>query len=117
MTSSPPETSAVLNALRWIEGVLLGPLATSLAVLAVAAVGLMMLSGRLNLRRGATVILGCFIVFGAATIARGLREGVATTTAAAPAPPAAGASFVPAPPTPEPAPAPEDPYAGAAVRR
>ncbi len=33
----------------------------------------MMLSGRLNWRYGATVIVGCFILFGAATIVGGIR--------------------------------------------
>ena len=33
----------------------------------------MMLTGRLNWRYGATVILGCFILFGAAAIVAGIR--------------------------------------------
>ena len=33
--------------------------------MAVAAIGFMMLTGRMNWRYGATVILGCFILFGA----------------------------------------------------
>jgi type IV secretion system protein VirB2 len=36
-------------------------------------VGFLMLSGRMNWRFGATVILGCFILFGAATIVGGIR--------------------------------------------
>jgi len=42
-------------------------------VIAVAAVGLMMLTGRINWRYGATVILGCFILFGAASIVAGIQ--------------------------------------------
>jgi type IV secretion system protein VirB2 len=34
----------------------------------------MMLTGRIDWRRGATVIVGCFIVFGAATIVAGIRS-------------------------------------------
>jgi type IV secretory pathway VirB2 component (pilin) len=40
----------------------------------VAVVGFMMLSGRLNWRYGATVIVGCFVLFGAATIVGGIRS-------------------------------------------
>ena len=36
----------------------------SVAVIAVALVGFMMLTGRINWRFGATVIIGCFILFG-----------------------------------------------------
>lgn len=69
--SGDPITSALL----WMQGVLLGPIATALAVMAVAGVGFMMLTGRMNWRYGATVIIGVFIIFGAprvvATIAGG----------------------------------------------
>jgi len=40
----------------------------------VGATGLMMLTGRIDWRRGATVILGCFVVFGAAAIVAGIRS-------------------------------------------
>ena len=70
-----PEGSGVLvNAVRWVEGTLLGTIATVVAVIAIASVGFMMLSGRIDWRRGAVVILGCFILFGAATIAAGIRQ-------------------------------------------
>jgi hypothetical protein len=52
-----------------------------LAVIAVASVGFLMLSGRVDWRRGAQTILGCFIVFGASSIAVGLM-GVAQSAAA-----------------------------------
>jgi type IV secretion system protein VirB2 len=55
----------ITNALSWMQGILLGPIATSVAVMAVAGVGFMMLTGRLNWRYGATVIIGVFIIFGA----------------------------------------------------
>ena len=44
------------------------------AVIAVASVGLLMLTGRINWRYGATVILGCFILFGAASIVAGIQS-------------------------------------------
>ena len=58
----------LVAALGWLQGTLLGNVATAVAVMAVAAVGFMMLTGRLNWRFGATVIIGCFVLFGAASI-------------------------------------------------
>jgi type IV secretion system protein VirB2 len=69
-----PEGSGVLvNAVQWLEGTLLGTVATVIAVISVASVGFMMLTGRMNWRHGAVVILGCFILFGAASIVAGIR--------------------------------------------
>jgi poly(3-hydroxybutyrate) depolymerase len=42
--------------------------------LAVAAIGFMMLTGRMNWRFGATVIIGVFILFGATTIVAGIQS-------------------------------------------
>ena len=53
---------------------MLGNVATAIAVMAVAAVGFMMLTGRINWRYGATVVLGLFVVFGAASIVAGIRS-------------------------------------------
>ena len=63
-----------MNAVHWLEGTLLGTVATVIAVIAVASVGFMMLTGRMNWRHGAVVILGCFILFGAASIVAGIRQ-------------------------------------------
>ena len=52
---------------------MLGTVATTVAVIAVAAVGFMMLTGRINWRYGAVVILGCFVLFGATSIVAGIR--------------------------------------------
>lgn len=71
---SDPEGSGVLvNAVTWLQGTLLGTVATVVAVIAVASVGFMMLTGRMNWRHGAVVVLGCFILFGAASIVGGIR--------------------------------------------
>jgi type IV secretory pathway VirB2 component (pilin) len=59
-----------------VRGTLLGNLATTAAVIAIAVVGLMMLSGRIEWRRGLTVIVGAFIVFGAASIVAGIKATV-----------------------------------------
>jgi type IV secretion system protein VirB2 len=70
----PAGSSPILSAVGWLQGTLLGNVATALAVLAVGATGLLMLTGRIDWRRGATVILGCFIVFGAAAIVAGIQS-------------------------------------------
>ena len=70
----PQGSGPILNAVNWMQGTLLGNVATVVAVIAVAAVGFMMLTGRMNWRYGATVILGCFILFGAASIVGGIRQ-------------------------------------------
>jgi len=114
LADSPAGSSVLVNAVVWLQDVLLGTAATSIAVIAIAAIGFGMLTGRINIRHGVTVILGCFILFGASSIVSGLRM-------------AAGGDYVPpppvvdAPPPPQPRPAPTrpaipyDPYAGAAA--
>jgi type IV secretion system protein VirB2 len=69
----PQGSGPIVNALLWMQGTLLGNVATAVAVMAVAAVGFMMLTGRMNWRFGATVIIGCFILFGAASIVAGIQ--------------------------------------------
>jgi type IV secretion system protein VirB2 len=74
MTPNDPQGSGVLiNAVGWLQGTLLGSVATVVAVIAIAAVGFMMLTGRINWRHGAVVVIGCFILFGAASIVAGIR--------------------------------------------
>lgn len=63
--ASAQGSDPITNALSWMQRLLLGPIATSLAVMAVAGVGFMMLTGRMNWRYGGTVIIGVFIIFGA----------------------------------------------------
>ena len=76
--ADPQGSGPIVNALTWLQGTLLGNVATAVAVMAVAAVGFMMLTGRLNWRFGATVIIGVFILFGAASIVAGI-QGVAAS--------------------------------------
>jgi type IV secretion system protein VirB2 len=71
--SDPAGSGPIIGAVNWLQGTLLGTVATVVAVVAVAAVGIMMLTGRINWRYGATVILGCFILFGAASIVAGIQ--------------------------------------------
>jgi len=70
----PAGSNVILNAVTWLQGTLLGNVATGLAVIAVGATGLLMLTGRVDWRRGVTVIIGCFIVFGAGAIVAGIRS-------------------------------------------
>jgi type IV secretion system protein VirB2 len=72
--SDPAGSGPIVGAVRWLEGTLLGTIATVVAVIAVASVGFLMLTGRINWRYGATVILGCFILFGAASIVAGIQS-------------------------------------------
>ena len=78
MVAPDPEGSGVIiGAVNWLQGTLLGTVATVAAVIAVAAVGFMMLTGRIDWRRGGIVILGCFILFGAASIVGGIQQAAA----------------------------------------
>ena len=70
----PAGSGPIAGAVDWLQGTLLGNVATAVAVIAVAAVGFMMLSGRVNWKYGATVVLGLFILFGAASIVGGIRS-------------------------------------------
>jgi type IV secretion system protein VirB2 len=76
--SDPAGSGVLVGAVSWLQGTLLGTVATVAAVIAVATVGFMMLTGRINWRYGVTVILGCFILFGAASIVGGIRSTATT---------------------------------------
>lgn len=69
----PAGSGPIVSALAWLQATLLGQVATAVAVIAVAMVGFMMLTGRMNWRFGATVIIGCFILFGASAIVGGIQ--------------------------------------------
>lgn len=71
--ADPAGSGPIVGALSWIQNTLLGTVATVAAIIAVASVGFLMLTGRMNWRYGATVILGCFILFGAASIVGGIQ--------------------------------------------
>ena len=75
--ADPQGSGPIVAALIWLQGTLLGNVATAIAVMAVAAVGFMMLSGRLNWRFGATVIIGTFVLFGAGAIVSGIQSAAA----------------------------------------
>jgi len=70
----PAGASPLIAALNWVQDTMLGNLATTAAVIAVAAVGFLMLTGRIDWRRGLTVVVGCFVIFGAVAIVAGIRS-------------------------------------------
>jgi type IV secretion system protein VirB2 len=72
--ADPAGSSPLLAALQWVQGTLLGNLATTAAVIAVAVVGYLMLTGRMEWRRGLMVVVGAFIIFGAVSIVAGIRS-------------------------------------------
>ena len=106
-------SSITLTGADWLEQLITGPLGTSLAVVAVAWFGFSLLSGRVSIRHGGVLFVGCFILFGAPAIARsllllaqGLGRGMVTVQ-----PQLIEVTPLPAAPSP---PA-YDPYAGASV--
>lgn len=71
-TSAPFEASGALAVERgaeWLVSLVTGSLALGLCVLAIAIIGFLMFSGRLPVRAGLGVVLGCFVLLGAPTIA------------------------------------------------
>lgn len=112
--SDPIGMSPLLAALSWVEGALLGSIATAIAVVCVATVGLMMFSGRLDMRRGLVVVLGCFVLFGASKIVAGFPGAASPTpdVGALPADIPINATLPVEVPALQP-----DPYAGASVIR
>lgn len=111
LAGDPGSGTALHSAVEWVCGVLLGTTATVVATLAIAGVGYLLLMGRLPIQRGASVILGCFILFSARQVASGLLA--ASAGGAEPAFP----STAQAPGYATPAVSLEgyDPYSGAAV--
>jgi type IV secretion system protein VirB2 len=81
LQTDPQGSGVLIGAARWVQGTLLGTVATVAAVIAVAVVGFLMLSGRMNWRYGAMVILGCFVLFGAASIVAGIQSAASLASA------------------------------------
>lgn len=79
LATDPQGSGVIVSAVQWLQGTLLGTVATVAAVIAVAAVGFLMLTGRMNWRYGTIVILGCFILFGAASIVAGIQATASAT--------------------------------------
>ena len=107
--------SVFATAIDWLEATLLGSFATAVGVIIVASFGLLLFLGRVPTRRAIEIVFGCFIVFGATTIASGITRALYG--------PAGEPEVVAVLPTPPPievplqvrSPQPYDPHAGAAV--
>ena len=107
------QSGNVVTALSWVNHALLGSVGTSLAIIAVAWLGLNLAAGRMSLRHSGLLLLGCFIFFGAPRIAGGLLRIVQASSPAGQAP--LSKAIVVPPPSQPPSPPPYDPYAGASV--
>jgi type IV secretory pathway VirB2 component (pilin) len=81
-STSTAQAEALVVGAHWIENLLTRSVGVAIAVLAIALVGIALLSGYYPLRRGIKVALGCFILFGAQSIARSLVDAVSTATPA-----------------------------------
>lgn len=110
-TAGPSSLSA---ASIWIESILTGGIVTSLCIIAVACLGISMLSGHISFRRGIQVVFGCFLLLGSPIIAQSVAAVSSNQNVAAadaPLPPIESKVIIPPPP------ANYDPYAGASLRR
>lgn len=111
----------LVAAIHWLQGVLLGPTATTVAIIAIAAIGFHMMQGRLPMRRGIETIAGCFLLFGAPVIAAGIIDatrGVDAGSTSRAADQFEATAIPPAPKFASPKPPPGyDPYAGASLMR
>jgi len=107
-----PGQNSIVDAAWWLQHLLTGSVATIIAVLAVAATGAAMLTGRVDVRRGAAVIVGCFLLFGASTITTGLYAVLTGTSGGSALRASIASPKVPSVPKSV---SPYDPYAGAAV--
>lgn len=108
--------NVLLSATRWIEATMLGSVATLVAVPAIAGIGFLLLQGRLAIKDGARVVLGCFIIFGAVAIAQGIAGISGQFSATQQIAKAPDNILVSIPDIPERSDD-YDPYAGAAPRR
>jgi hypothetical protein len=108
----PLTSSPLANAIGWLNGALFGTTAVTLCVIAVAGMGFFMLTGRVPVRRGLQVVLGCFILLGAPTIAATFTSALRDPSPPPQLPPSELAS-----PRGDLPPAVYDPYAGASLRR
>lgn len=109
-----PSAISIGSAVVWLQAAMLGKLATAISVIAVAAVGLGLMSGRLDVRRGIWTVIGCFVVFGASGIAAGILAAMASGPTSTAGLDASGRGPRPPIPVVRP-PADYDPYAGAAM--
>jgi len=98
------------SAIAWLADAATGRLATLVAIIAVAAIGLRLMLGHFDPRRAGAAVLGCFLIFGAPILAAGIRDYLAGADQAPyRTEPHSPSDVVQAQPRPA-----YDPYAGAA---
>ncbi len=68
--------SVLAAANEWLIELVTGPLATGLLTLAVAILGLALLTGRNSWKRGAHIAIGAFVLIGSSVIAQALITSV-----------------------------------------
>lgn len=115
--SAPFETSGsqpVEAGASWLVSLMTGSAAVGLCVLAVAVIGSLMLGGRLPVRDGVRVVLGCFVLLGAPTIALAFVIAGEEISQASQSP---ELRSQPANPREDLPPSAFDPYAGASLRQ
>lgn len=64
-----------------IIGIMTGPIATGVAIIGVASIGYMWMTGRMEMQRALTILIGMVIIFGAANIVNALRGSTGFTGA------------------------------------
>lgn len=104
--------SPLAQSVEWLTGLVSGTVAAALCVLAVALIGLLMLGGRVHMRRSARILVGCFLLLGAPAITGGLLSVVRLDAKSDLISPDTAPIDV-RPPLP---PSNYDPYAGASLR-
>ena len=113
---SPTGSNNLSSAVEWITSLLFGSLAIGLCIIAVAFIGMLMLTGRIDFRRAGFVVIGCFVLLGAPMIATGFIGAFQEATPPSPimVAPLADPSLQPRVELP---PSTYDPYGGASLRR
>lgn len=109
-----PTAGPIEGAMGWLNATLQSQVAIGLCILAVAFIGLTMLTGRLPIRRGMQVVLGCFVLLGAPAIAAGFTGLWQDARSPAPVATVNTPTVLYERQLP---PATYDPYAGASLRR
>jgi hypothetical protein len=103
--------------MNWLQATMLGPIATVAAVIAIAAVGLLMLTGPIDVQRGPHVIFGCFNIFGASAIAAKIQAALVSPADPTSAQEIDRPAYPPVAPIADLVHANTDPYAAAVGRR
>lgn len=91
LTMLSPEMALAQTAVNTLEpieqiiesiiGIMTGPIATGVAIIGVASIGYMWMTGRMEMQRALTILIGMVIIFGAANIVNALRGSTGFTGA------------------------------------